>query len=114
MICEEDMVLMISNSGKTEELFNVIKYCKELNIKIASITMNSDSVLAKNSDFLLKLPMQNELSEINAPTISALMALSIDDVLVTVLHNIRGFTKKDFSLFHPGGSIGKNLNDRKN
>ncbi|GAB4165735.1 MAG: KpsF/GutQ family sugar-phosphate isomerase [Rickettsiaceae bacterium] len=110
MITEDDMVIMLSNSGETRELFDTINYCKRFNIKIAAITMRENSTLARNSDFLLKLPTQNETSaSIAAPTTSAVMTLSIGDALVTVLHEAKGFTSEDFKLFHPGGKIGSNL-----
>jgi arabinose-5-phosphate isomerase len=109
MITEIDMVIMLSNSGETKELFDTINYCKRFNIKIAAITMNANSTLGKSSDFLLKLPTQSETSSISAPTTSSLMTLSIGDALVTTLHQSKGFTKEDFKIFHPGGKIGTNL-----
>lgn len=109
MITKEDIVIMISNSGETKELHDTINYCKKLDIKIVAITMKEHSTLAKNSNFLLKLPQTKESSLIAAPTTSALMTLSLGDALVTVLHEARGFTTDDFKLFHPGGKIGVNL-----
>ncbi len=109
MITETDLVIMISNSGETQELFDTINYCKRYNIVIAAITMKKASTLANNSDFLLLLPEQKESSAISAPTTSALMTLSLGDALVTALHEARGFTEEDFKLFHPGGKIGANL-----
>lgn len=109
MITENDMVIMLSNSGETKELFDTVNYCKRYNIKIAAITMHEKSTLAQNSDFLLKLPSQKETSSIAAPTTSALMSLSLGDAIVTSLHDAKGFSKEDFKLFHPGGKIGANL-----
>ena len=109
MITEADLVIMLSNSGETKELFDTINYCKRYHIPIAAITMKENSTLGKNSDFLLKLPQQKESSDISAPTTSTLMTLSLGDSLVTVLHEARGFSKEDFKLFHPGGKIGANL-----
>lgn len=109
MITEKDMVIMLSNSGETKELFDTINYCKRYNIKIAAITMQENSTLAQNSDFVLKLPSQKETSSIAAPTTSALMSLSLGDAIVTALHDAKGFSKEDFKLFHPGGKIGANL-----
>ena len=109
MITENDMVIMLSNSGETKELFDTVNYCKRFNIKIAAITMKETSTLAQNSDFLLKLPNQKETSSISAPTTSSLMSLSLGDAIVTSLHDARGFSKEDFKLFHPGGKIGANL-----
>lgn len=109
MITNIDMVIMLSNSGETKELFDTINYCKRYNIKIAGITMKANSTIAQNSDFLLKLPEHKESSDISAPTTSALMTLSLGDALVTSLHEARGFSKEDFRSFHPGGKIGANL-----
>lgn len=109
MITEIDMVIMLSNSGETKELFDTINYCKRFNIKIAAMTMNANSTLGKSSDFLLNLPIQTETSSISAPTTSSLMTLSLGDALVTTLHQSKGFTKEDFKIFHPGGKIGTNL-----
>lgn len=109
MITRSDLVMILSNSGESKELLDTINYCKKLNIKIVALTMKENSTLAKNSDFILNLPNKKETSSINAPTTSALMALSLGDALVTVLHEVRGFTLEDFKLFHPGGKIGVNL-----
>jgi len=109
MITDTDLVIMLSNSGETKELFDTVNYCKRYHIPIAAITMKENSTLGKNSDFLLNLPQQKESSNISAPTTSALMTLSLGDALVTSLHEARGFTKEDFKLFHPGGKIGANL-----
>lgn len=109
MITDNDLVIMISNSGETKELFDTINYCKRFNIKIAAITMKIESTLAQNSSFLLLLPKQKESSNIAAPTTSALMTLSLGDAIVTSLHEAKGFTADDFKIFHPGGKIGANL-----
>lgn len=109
MITERDIVVMLSNSGETKELFDTIDYCKRFDIKIAAITMRESSTLAKNADFLLTIPFSNESSSISAPTNSALMMLSLGDAIVTCLHEARGFSSDDFKNFHPGGKIGANL-----
>jgi len=109
MITDIDLVIMLSNSGETKELFDTVNYCKRYNIPIAAITMKEHSSLANNSDFLLTLPIQSESSTLSAPTTSALMTLSLGDALVTALHEAKGFTQDDFKLFHPGGKIGANL-----
>jgi len=109
MITEKDMVIMLSNSGETKELFDTINYCKRHGIKIAAITMQENSTLVQNSDFILKLPSQKETSSIAAPTTSTLMSLSLGDAIVTALHDAKGFSKESFKMFHPGGKIGANL-----
>ena len=106
MITRADLVIMLSNSGETKELFDTIDYCKRYNIKIAAMTMQEGSTLATNSDYILKVPQMKESSVISAPTTSALMMLSLGDAIVTTLHEARGFTKDDFKLLHPGGKLG--------
>ncbi|AFB21100.1 KpsF/GutQ family sugar-phosphate isomerase [Rickettsia canadensis] len=114
MVTRDDLVIMISNSGETKELFNIIEYCNNSSIKIAAMTMNKNSTLAKRSDFLLIVPEYSEASVIGVPTISSLIMLSLGDALMTVLHEKRGFTRDDFKVYHPGGTIGANLTKIKN
>ena len=114
MIAKDDLVIMLSNSGETKELFNITAYCKNSSIKIAAMTMNKNSTLAKRSDFLLIIPEYPEASVIGAPTISSLIMLSLGDALMTAVHEKRGFTKDDFKIYHPGGTIGANLTKIKN
>ncbi|ABV73526.1 KpsF protein [Rickettsia canadensis str. McKiel] len=114
MVTRDDLVIMISNSGETKELFNIIEYCNNSSIKIAAMTMNKNSTLAKRSDFLLIVPEYSEASVIGVPTISSLIMLSLGDALMTVIHEKRGFTKDDFKVYHPGGTIGANLTKIKN
>ena len=109
MITTSDIVFMLSNSGETKELFDTINYCKRFAIKIVAVTMNQDSSLAKNSDFLLTIPTIKEASLLSAPTTSALMMLALGDAITISLHEAKGFTKDDFFIFHPGGKIGANL-----
>ena len=109
MITKSDIVLMLSNSGETKELFDTINDCKRFSIKMVAMTMNPDSSLAKNSDFLLTIPTLKEASLLSAPTTSALMMLALGDAITISLHEAKGFTKDDFLTFHPGGKIGANL-----
>lgn len=109
MITKNDLVIILSNSGETKELSDIIKYCKRFSIKIVAMTMNANSNIAFNSDFLLLIPTIKEASLIAAPTTSSLLMLSLGDALTTCVHEARGFTVEDFHLFHPGGKIGTNL-----
>lgn len=106
MITQSDMVFMLSNSGESRELFDTINYCKRFAIKIIAATMNPDSTLAKNSDFLLTIPTIKEASLLSAPTTSALMMLALGDAIMVSLHEAKGFSKDNFLTFHPGGKIG--------
>lgn len=114
MVTEDDLVFMLSNSGETKELFDIMKYCKRFAIKIVAMTMNVSSTIASNSDFLLLLPKIKEAADIAAPTTSALMMLSLGDALTTAVHEARGFSAEDFYVYHPGGKIGTNLIKVKN
>lgn len=109
MITEDDLVIMLSNSGETQELFDTINYCIRFNIPIASMTMKENSTLGRNATYLLQIPTSKEVSSISAPTTSALIMLSLGDAIVTCLHEAKGFTKEQFKNFHPGGKIGANL-----
>lgn len=109
MVTDGDLIFMLSNSGETKELFDIMKYCKRFSIKIVAMTMNANSTIALNSDFLLLIPKIKEASTISAPTTSALMMLSLGDALTTAVHEARGFSAEDFYVYHPGGKIGTNL-----
>ncbi len=109
MIGEEDIVLLLSNSGETKELLDIISYCKRFSIIIIGMTMQIDSILAKNSTYLLNIPFAEEASCIDAPTTSSTMMLVLGDALVVALHKHRGFSKDDYAVFHPGGKIGAGL-----
>lgn len=107
MITKDDMAMVLSNSGNTRELYDLIHYCKSLNVPIIGMTMGSTSHLARNSDYLLLLPQYDEASTtLNAPTTSCSMMLALGDALMTVTHELKGFTKAVFATVHPGGAIG--------
>lgn len=109
MITSSDLVIILSNSGETIELLNVIHYCQYLAIKTVAVTMQASSYLAANSNFLLLLPKVNEASSILAPTTSTVMMLSLGDALTIAVQKSKGFSKDDFYLYHPGGKIGAML-----
>lgn len=109
MITEDDLVFILSNSGETRELFDIMNYCKRFSIKIVAMTMNPNSTIGSNSDFLLLIPKLKEASYIAAPTTSAIMMLALGDALTTSVHESKGFSEDDFYLYHPGGKIGARL-----
>lgn len=109
MITDKDVVLLLSNSGESSELNNIVEYCKRFAIPIIGITSNANSTLAKSSYASLVLPHVSEASDIHAPTTSTTMMLALGDAIAVVLHERRGFTKADFKVFHPGGRIGAKL-----
>ncbi|MDF2965201.1 MAG: kdsD [Rickettsiaceae bacterium] len=109
MITEQDVVLLMSNSGETHELYDIINYCKRFKIPIIAMTMKPSSTLATAADYAIIIPKSAEASIVDAPTTSALMMLCIGDALMVAVHEAKGFTKEHYKLFHPGGKIGKNL-----
>tara|TARA_B100000029_G_scaffold181928_1_gene179559 strand:+ start:438 stop:1376 length:939 start_codon:yes stop_codon:yes gene_type:complete len=110
MITKQDCVILISNSGETLELINLILYCKKQKIPIIAITSEEKSTLAKKSDFALLIPKNVEACPLElAPTSSTTCTLSLGDALAVTLLKKREFTSKDFLELHPGGKLGKIL-----
>ncbi len=109
MITENDVVMLLSNSGESEELTNIIDYCKRFSIPIIGVARNSNSTLIKSSEIKLVLPNTPEASNISAPTTSTTMMIALGDALAVVLHEKRGFTKSEFKIYHPGGKLGAKL-----
>lgn len=110
MITRKDMIIAISNSGNTPELASVITYSRRYDIPIIAITSREDSILADACDILLLLPPTGEACPMGiAPTTTTTMTLALGDALAIALLERRGFTPLDFSVFHPGGSLGQKL-----
>jgi len=106
----DDLVIAISNSGESHELSDLLNYAKRQSIKIISICSNKKSLLAKNSDVKLLLPLHKEADKLGTiPTTSTTMMLALGDALCCCLLNIREFDRKSFKTLHPGGKIGKKL-----
>ena len=110
MITKKDTVILISNSGETLELSNIILHCKKLCVPILSITSENDSTLAKKSELVLEIPKGVEACPLElAPTSSTTCTLVLGDALALALLKKRKFTSKDFLELHPGGKLGKML-----
>jgi len=109
MVAENDVVMLLSNSGETAELSSIIDYCKRFAITIIGIARVPNSTLLNASDIPLLLPKTPEASEIAAPTTSTTMMMCLGDAMAVVLHEKRGFTKSEFKVFHPGGNLGAQL-----
>jgi arabinose-5-phosphate isomerase len=106
----EDILIVLSNSGESHELSDLLDFAKKQSIKIISICSNKKSLLAKNSDINLILPPHKEADKLSTiPTTSTTMALALGDALCCCLLDLREFDKKAFKLLHPGGKIGKKL-----
>ena len=107
MLEKKDCIILISNSGETSELINLILHCRKLKIPIISITSESESTLAKESNFKLLIPKNIEACPLElAPTSSTTCMLALGDAIAVTLLK-KSFTKKDFHELHPGGKLGK-------
>ncbi len=110
MITSEDTLILLSWSGETAELANMLTYAKRFSVPIVSISSNRDSILARNSDVALVLPKVPEACPHGlAPTTSAMLQLAVGDALAIALLERRGFSAEDFKTFHPGGKLGAQL-----
>ncbi len=106
----DDILIVLSNSGETHELSDLLDFAKKRNIKIISITSNKLSLLYKNSDVNLLLPSHIEADKLNTiPTTSTTLCLALGDALCCTVLDLRNFDKKLFKELHPGGKIGKKL-----
>lgn len=110
MITSDDVVVLISNSGETDEILKLIPSLKSFGNRIIAITGGIQSTLAKNADAILEISMQEESCPNNlAPTTSTTVTMAIGDALASALMNQRNFMPNDFARFHPGGSLGRRL-----
>ena len=110
MLEKKDCIILISNSGETSELINLILHCKKLKIPIVTITSEPKSTLAKESKFTLLIPKNIEACPLElAPTSSTTCTLALGDAIAVTLLKKRGFTENDFKALHPGGKLGQFL-----
>ena len=108
-ITKKDILILISYSGNTSELKNVIKYAKNNKITLIGIVSNKDSLLYKSSNIKLFIPEVVESGYGIVPTSSTTIQLSIGDALAIALMNKKKFGKLDFKKFHPSGNLGNKL-----
>jgi arabinose-5-phosphate isomerase len=110
MIVENDTVIAISNSGETEEIVKLLPSFKRINCTLVAMTGKPTSTLAKCSDFVLDVSVQEEACSIDlVPTASTTATLALGDALAVALMELRGIRKEDFAQNHPGGSLGRRL-----
>ena len=110
IIEKNDVMILISKSGESEEIKNLIPYLKQIKVKIILITGNLKSGLAKYSNVIINSSVKEEACPHNlAPTSSSTATLVIGDALAVALLQKRGFTKEDFAHLHPGGLLGRKL-----
>ncbi|WP_455474375.1 KpsF/GutQ family sugar-phosphate isomerase [Bartonella sp. B30(2025)] len=110
MIGADDVILALSWSGETLELNGIMNHAARFRTPLIAITSGEHSALGRQADILLLLPKIEEACPHGlAPTTSAIMQLAMGDALAVALLEMRGFTAKDFKIYHPGGSLGANL-----
>lgn len=106
----EDVALLLSASGETEEIIRLVTALAELKVPIVAITCSRQSRLAKSADVVLELGPIEEAGHLRlAPSTSTTVMLALGDALALTVSRLRGFRAEDFARFHPGGSLGKRL-----
>ena len=110
MITEADTLLMLSNSGETPELADLVNYATRFHIPLVAIVGRAPSTLADAASVALVLPDEPEAGTLGlAPTTSTIMMLALGDALAVALLERKGLTAEDFKLYHPGGKLGRRL-----
>ena len=110
VITKKDVVIALSNSGKTEEIIAIIPIIKLLGVPLISITGNPHSTLSKLANVNLDISIEKEACTLGlVPTASTTATLAMGDALAVALIEARGFTTKDFARSHPGGTLGRRL-----
>ena len=110
LINKKDIVMLISNSGETDEIINILSSLKRHAKEIVSLTSNNKSAIAKFADIKIQIKSKKEACPLDlAPTSSTTNALAFGDALAIALLEAKGFTKKDFASSHPAGKLGKKL-----
>lgn len=110
MITQQDVVLALSNSGETGEVLTILPIIKRIDVPFIAMTGNPESSLAKFSTVHINVAVSQEACPLGlAPTSSTTAALVMGDALAVSMLEVKGFTRDDFALSHPGGSLGKRL-----
>ena len=110
MIGKDDTVLAISFSGESEELVRILPHIKRFNIPLIAMARSKSSTLGRYADAFISIDITKEACPLGvAPTSSTTLTLALGDALAVCMMKKRGFEKKDFASFHPGGSLGKQL-----
>jgi arabinose-5-phosphate isomerase len=109
-VTAKDIVVILSNSGETEEIKKLLPILKKIGCCVIALTGNTESSLARFSDITLNVAVKKEACPLGlAPTASTTAMLAMCDTLSVCLLELKGFKEKDFAFFHPGGSLGRRL-----
>jgi arabinose-5-phosphate isomerase len=110
MITPDDVVIMLSNSGESSELRDMLAYTRRFKVTLIAITAFETSTLGREADLVLAIPQAQEACPNGlAPTTSTLMQLALGDALAIALLEDKGFSARDFRNYHPGGKLGAQL-----
>src|SRR6195952_29945 len=110
MVQNGDVVIALSWSGESVELAAIVTYATRFNIPLIALTSQADSALGRQADIVLSLPLAQEACPNGlAPTTSTTMQLALGDALAMALLETKGFSARDFEVFHPGGKLGASL-----
>ncbi len=110
LVSPDDVVIVLSNSGETDEIVAILPYLKRRQVPIVAIVGNLHSTLARRADAVLDASVDQEACPFNlAPTTSTTVSLAIGDALAMILMKIKGLTLDDFAVNHPAGRLGKRL-----
>ena len=110
IVQQSDVVIVLSNSGETDEIVAMLPYLKNRGVPIVAIVGNLNSTLARRADAVLDASVDKEACPLNlAPTTSTTVALAIGDALAMTVMKVKGLTSNDFAVNHPAGRLGKRL-----
>ena len=110
IINSDDVVMILSNSGETDEIIEMLPYLKRRQVPIIALVGNLNSTLARRADAIIDGSVDQEACPLNlAPTTSTTVALALGDALAMTLMQVKGLTLDDFAVNHPGGQLGKRL-----
>lgn len=111
----KDVMLLASRGGKTDELLPIADICRKKGVTVIGVTEDPDSVLAEKSDVVLLMKVTKECDRFNCQgTTSFAVTSAIFDALQTAVMEITGYRSEQFASIHPGGAVGKRLNDSEN
>jgi len=109
-VTRDDIVVIISNSGSSVEMKQLLPLLKKIGVRIIALTGNKGSLLAQYSDAVLDVSVKKEACPLGlAPTASTTATLAMADALAVCLLELKGFKEKDFAFYHPGGALGRRL-----
>ncbi|WP_295296238.1 KpsF/GutQ family sugar-phosphate isomerase [uncultured Brachyspira sp.] len=110
MITKDDYLVLYSKGGESREIIELVNWSCRQNIPYIAITNDESSTLSKNAKITLLTYVEEEACPLKlAPTVSTTASLALSDALATALMELRGFRAEDFAIFHPGGSLGRQL-----